>query len=283
MIRRSIWAVIALTLVLTGQAFCQDSVKLAYKFTPGELLRYKMVANLTAQMTDPQSGQTMNIPIQMVAVMRQRVKKVLPNGDAQVSAAIESIKMNAGGNAMTVPGDKMPTMTMVLSPNGTVKGVQGLEKFGGMLPGMEFMGGGGFGDFGAVLPDAALNVGDTWAQQIPLPMGMGNVQIQSKLVSANTKIGDYRVAALKQDFGGDINLAMPLPVPSGETGASLDMKGTVLGNGTIYFSPDKGRMVRSEGRADMQMAFGVPAGQGSPGGSMSINMAMTFEMYLLPN
>lgn len=123
--------IMCLLLGAISAAFGQDAVKLELKFTPGELLRYKMVGsvNVDMQIDMPNAPQMPTIPIQVVGVVRQRTKRVLPNGDAEIAAAVESMKMIMGNEAKEFPVNQIPVITMVISRNGTVKSVQGLEKF----------------------------------------------------------------------------------------------------------------------------------------------------------
>jgi len=277
--------------VLAGQAFGQETVRLEYKFKQGELLRYKMVMsatiNMQMSMPDGSSGQMPSIPMQMVGVMRQRTRKVLPNGDAEVAYAFESMKVTVGDMTQQSPTEKIPVITMVISKNGVPKSIQGLEKLGGQSGYTQFISPETLGQYGA-LPEGDLKVGDTWSQDVPFPIG-GRLQMSGKLLSTDTKLGSYTVATFEQNTGGDINMNIPVPMPSNgapSTGGNVGANGEFLGDTTVYFSLEEGKMIRTSGRATLQMKVDIAGAAGTgnanaPGG-IDMNMDMNFEMFLLP-
>ena len=84
-----------LAIAVAGHAIADDSVRLEYKFTRNELLRYKVVSNMTISMGMDIPGME-SMPggtVQSVAVFRQRTKRILENGDAEIVIAIESMKI----------------------------------------------------------------------------------------------------------------------------------------------------------------------------------------------
>ena len=274
---------ILLCLILGAQAFCQDSIKLEYKFVPGELLRYKMVMNATLQLDVPSTGKSLSIPVAMAAVVRQRTKRVLPDGNAEIAVAFESIRVQMGDQVRELPAKEIPVATLVMSRSGRVKNLN--------IPTVDsaqFMGGrmcpvGGFGDYVA-LPEAVVQVGDSWSQNLPEVPGLGTIRGTGKLISANSKVGKYKAAVVKQSIGGDLNMDMPLAL-SAQGGSAvppgMKVNGAFLGDGTIYFSAERGRLIRTDGRVDMQVNVNVPQIAGRDIGNAAATMAMTYEMYLL--
>ena len=273
---------------VAGQAFGQDAVRLEYKFRPGELLRYKVVMNMKMdmQMSAPDASSVQMPPMRMqaVGIMRQRTKRVLPNGDAEVASAVESMKMTMGDKTEAMPAKKMPVTTMVISKNGVLKSVQGLDKVYNQFGGMQFFSPESFGQF-AGFPEGELKAGDTWTQDIPFPMGGGSLRVSGKFLSANTKLGSYTVATLEQNAGGDISFDIPVPAPNSEassTAANMGAKGAFLGDAKVYFSVEKGLMVRTDGKANIQMKMDFSGGPDGQQGAMNIGIDVNFQMFLLP-
>lgn len=267
-------------------AVAQETVKLELKFKPGELLRYKMVMNMNISMegSGPSAHQIPNLPMRMVMLMRQRTKQILPNGSAQVNAVVDSMKLTMGTKTQDIPVNKMPLMTVVISPSGRVQSVTGLEKLTGAANGMPFMNPWSMQQY-CGLPSNELIVGESWSQSMPFPMG-GSVSVIGTLVSASEPLGKSKCAVVKQDIYGDLDFAnlaqsfsgQNIPIPSG-----LKMKGKINGSGTTYFSTEKGQMMRTDGWADLQMVMDVPASsQTAQGGTVSMKMRMDFEVFLLP-
>jgi len=287
MIRRTCFAVVVcLTILLGAGAWAaEEAVKIEYKFTPGEILRYKLVVdmNMAVQSNIEQNFQIPAMQIQMVAVMRMKTLGILPNGDAKVLTSIDSMKMKLGGVTQEVPPGDMPAVTMIMSPNGVVKQVGGLEQAGGMFAQMPFAELTNFAQYGA-FPTKPLELGSTWVQNVQFPLG-GTVRMQSQLTSANSKVGKYRVAEIEQHLNGNIDMDMPklMFAPQGQgadAGVDMSMKGTVVSDSTLYFSVEQGKAVRTDGTGDVLMAMNISGGPAN--GQMRIAMDMKFEMFLLP-
>lgn len=269
-----------------GSVWGQEKIKLEYKFTPGELLRYKLVAdmNMDMRMSTPQtSGSPGVLPIRMVGIMRQRTKRVLPNGDAEVAIAFESVKLTMGGKTQELQGKQMPVITMITAKNGTVKKITGMEGMFGGMGAMQFFSPDMFGQCN-VFPDWELQAGDRWQQQIAFPTG-GEVRVVGQLLSTDARIGNRRVVTVKQEVGGSIGLQMAFPAADGTQGATnpnMTMEGDILGEGTVYFAVDKGHVVRSDGTANMDMKIGLSGGPNGQSGTVGVSMEMKYEYYLLP-
>ena len=286
--RFATFSFITLLIALGAGGLAQESVKLDLKFNPGEVSRYKMIVdiNLSLDASGPSSLQIPNLPMGIVVVMRQRTKRVLPNGDAEINAVVESLKMTMGNKTQQAPVNKIPVMTMVMSPKGEVKSMKGFENFTGACGGMDFVNPWNPGQYGA-LPSTELLVGESWSQSVPFPMG-GNVQVIGMLLSANEMLGKTSCAVIKQDIYGDLSFDKPLPGYNGQNISlppGLKMKGRINGTGTTYFSTQQGRIIRSEGNADIQMSVGGQV-QGANGGSPAsavMSMRMAYQLYLVPS
>lgn len=282
------FAVVLLIIMMIAASACvlaQETVKLELKFTPGETLRYKMImdGSLTMTSTDPSAPRIPNTPIRMVGIIREHVKRVLPGGDAEVSAAVESMKFEMAGKTKELPKKQATSMTMVIGTNGQIRSAQGSAK---AMGGMRFMDPGTLGQFGA-LPSGELTVGESWSKSAPFPYGGGDILLIGRLLSANDRLGDTRVAIVKQDISGDIDLVSQLaslasgksPVPPGAKAG-----GKFSGSGLTFFSPERGRVMRTECTFGADMNASAPAASGKgPSGGMSMSFAISFEMYLLPS
>jgi hypothetical protein len=271
---------LSLCLVFCAQAYCQDTVKLQYKFTPGELLRYKIVFDANLQLDAPSTGKSLTIPIRMSAVYRQRTKRILPDGNAELNVAFESMRMQLGNEARDLPVKQIPVVTMVMAKTGQI------QSAGATVNGImanQMLGANGFGQ--SLLPDAELMVGDSWTQQIPEIPGVGKFQTRGTLVSSNMKLGKYSVAAIKESIGGNLNLDSALAQSFQGTSAQLPpgmkMDGAFLGDGTVYFSAERGQLIRTDGQVDVQVNVNIPEIQGQPVGNAAATMHMTYEMFLL--
>jgi hypothetical protein len=222
----------------------------------------------------------------MVVVTRQRVVKVLPGGDAQIDTVIESMHMNIMGSVIQYPTKSIPVITSIMSTSGQVKSTKGLEKmnkFGGANGLMNMLNMGSLNQNSTVLPSGPVHVGDKWTQDIPIPMG-GEATVQCTLLSADTKLAGGTVAVFGQNVDGRIDMGQVASYD--KTGMhpnhGLELKGTVNSNGTVYFSAEKGRMIRTDGYSSMQISSIVSAIQGGKDATMTIDAQIKFEMFLLP-
>jgi hypothetical protein len=269
-------------------------VKLEYKYKVNELRRYKMVMDAMINIKGdlPNMSQIPPISFKYVSVIRYRTKSVLANGDAQIVMAIESMKVDTNGKTMPLPVDKIPVMKMVMTKTGAVKsvdmpknaGVTGLPMQMSDVTNMQV----------ALLPTGEVKVGDSWIQDVPLPMNLGIIHAISKLVGVNVKLGAYNVAVIDQQVNGDIAYKGPIPgTPSNATGSpNLDLKMNLASKGTSSFSMDKGCLVSTDYSMSGQGALnvqGIPNQQGADAGAnpnqgtITMDMQMVGQMYLLPS
>ncbi|MHB0913900.1 MAG: hypothetical protein ACYC2Y_10740 [Armatimonadota bacterium] len=256
---------------LASAAVAQDAVKLAYKFTPGEVLRYQVTGDMAMTMT----GVPMELPaMNMYMVMREEVKKVLDNGDAQVSVTYESAKMAMGGEWQDVPTANLPAMTMVMSPTGAVRDVKGADSalsMGGM-PSLDMN---GMMQMGGALPANALRAGDTWTITVPVPMAKsGEVKVDGTLVNTSTKVGEAVTAEFKQKMSG----SFVMDVPAGPSSPAITMNATLNGNMDNYFSVERGLLILSKGIVKMHTTAPIPGADTT----IDVDMNMNIQTYLLP-
>jgi hypothetical protein len=289
MFKRLLFILSVCMIAATSAAQAQDApatALLQYKFTQGELLRYQVLMDTSMKMDMPgtQNSSPMGeIPAShTVMVMRQRATKVLPGGDAEVNMAIESMNISFGGQSMNYPTEKLPVFTLTMSPSGAIKGmttqgaVQGMD-MSKMMNSLQN---------NVSFPATPIKVGDAWAQTIPLPLpsGQGTIQANNQLTSLNMKLGGYTVAAVKQTLGGAFTYSMAVPASKNSAGGTMNMKGTVSGGGTMYFSAEYGRLVQSEGTMSMQTSVNMTAEQAkNVPGPITMTTTSKYTMTLMAN
>lgn len=144
----------------------QDGMKIARTYKVGEADTYKMAIALESDMG----------PIDVAMTMKQTVKKVYENGDADLETAVSAMTVNAMGNEMSPPAP--PATVQRVNRGGMVVG-QGAAPAGagGMRAGMGMML--NFGRFGAVMTDKALKVGVPVPIEDPEGKTKGTVTLQS--------------------------------------------------------------------------------------------------------
>ncbi|MHB1001933.1 MAG: hypothetical protein ACYC27_22055 [Armatimonadota bacterium] len=300
MIRRSVLFVIAVLFMcaFSVQAFAQDApvtdavntdaLKLEYKFKPGDISRYKMVMdmNVNVKMPAAEGMEIPSMPVKLVFVYNQQVQRLLENGDAEVISTMELMKMTMMGTVQEIPVNQIPKITMVMSKDGSVKSIQGMEKIMNSLGGMPLPNIAGSGRY-SLFPIKPLMVGESWIQDIPSPFGTGTMHTEGKLLSKDAKVGGYTAASYSENASGDICIKPPTPPADGENavpaqGPQIDLTGkfNVKGNGN--FAINEGKMISSKGTMELQMSMGMPTSIGAAGESMNINMTGSYDMFLLP-
>lgn len=285
---KRLFFILSVCMVIAVPALAQDApatALLQYKFTQGELLRYQVVMDTSINMSMPgtQNSPMGNIPASRTTmVVRQRAVKLLPGGDAEVNMAIESMSITFGGQSMNFPTEKLPVFTLVTSPSGAIKGVTTQ----GNIQGMDMNKLVSSWQNNVSFPATPIKVGDTWAQTLPLPLpsGQGTIQANNQLTSLNLKLGGYTVAAVKQTLGGAFTYSMAVPASKNSAGGTMNMKGTVSGGGTMYFSPEYGRLVQSEGTMCMQTSVNMTADQAKNApGPITMTTTSKYTMTLMAN
>ncbi|MCL6629659.1 MAG: hypothetical protein K6U00_08685 [Armatimonadetes bacterium] len=280
-----------LLVLLINQTKAQEGIKLRYQYSAGEELRYKFVMDIVMSLdmnfpgVERSAGNPPLMSGQIVGIMKQKTKKIMSNGDAQVTFNYEQIKMTMEGKTETIPAEKFPEITLVLSNDGKITDIKwtGGQKIGpGMssdpLSLMNFEGTG----YPSAFPSEPVRVDDTWTSEIPSPMGDGKINVSSKVLSLNTKIGGYTAAKIQQDMSGNIGLNIPMPNTTNSQGSSMTGTLTINGTGIIYHSIDKGKLIKTEWKGDVVTAMEVSLPEEDNAGTMTVNMEMKYVMYLLP-
>ncbi len=257
-------------------------ILLEYKFKEGELLRYKleMSFDMVMQADIPEASAIPPISGFITGTVSQRTKRVLENGDAEVVAAIESMKLDMMGQSNELPVDKMPTCTFIKSKSGTIKVIEG-KKFESPFSEIPF---GDLANFSqnSVLPTSRLNVGETWKQDIPSPFpGAGTFHVEMKLQRLDAEVGKIRAAVIQQSATGDMDIAQAMAALQKGNG-EVSGKANILANSTVYFSPELGRLLKVEGTGSMQMNMSFN-GQNAGPSQMKMDAQLKYNISLLPD
>ena len=296
--------------VVAQEAAPPASAILQFKYKAGDIDRYKMVVKFQMNIAVPgmaamPSGGAMEANMSLVSVLRSKVLGILPNGNAKIRYAYESMKMDMDMPGMpSIEKDKMdemqkdmvkqmPIITATVTKYGQIVGFEGLEKMEGLKPGADlsklFGGqmGFGLGTGSVVFPAEPVGVGDAWTQDIPI-MGAGKMTVDSTVDSLNTKIGSRVAAKIKQDYYGHMNLGdlmkAMLPAMGGGSTAMPAMDGgmDMSGWGVAYVDTARGKLVRSDADVDMVMKMTAtpPAGTAATGVTQAVNIDMTMNMKI---
>lgn len=256
------------------------AVTLRYKFTPGQVLRYRMTTDTDGTIQMGTGGMSIPLKDHMVIVMRQTVKSVrATDGAATLESGIDSVTGTANGQplppAATAQLEKRTT-TLVLSPIGKVLSMQ-------MPAGTPMAGMGNITQSGteSALPAGPVHVGDTWSGDAALS-SIGNVAMTSTLTGLDT---GGTIAAIAQTTHAHVHMTPPgLPV-------SLTAQGTITGTGQMHFDTVAGAVQdqTSAMTMDMTMAAHSPAaGTTAPAlppqlAHMTMHMHTTMHMTRLPD
>ena len=293
------FATVGLLIVLLICAVAaQGSVKLQYKFTPGQLDTYKLVMDMKMNMPGmpSPSGQPMNMKMSML--WTQKVLGVLPDGSAKIKLTYKDMKMSMPGMPPSATAGKLPkdaSIVMVMGRDGKVLKIEGMEKaFGGAnMPGMDQMMN-QMGMYGTSwLPKDPVDIGQTWENSMPIFGDAGKLTSLSTLEAARVPVGRFVASKLRQTINGEFDLgkmmsAIMSATPSGAQtdgamGMAAQMAGSVGMSGSMvtYFLPDKGKMLKSDGFVSMVMKMKMPQAAVAQGAPAEMNMNIDMNMALL--
>jgi hypothetical protein len=273
---QAVYAISCLLLsILAVSAFGQSAVNLQHKFTVGESVCYKIVVNMQVTM----GGQgSVAIPAQIVGIVKHETKRLLDNGNAEISATIQSMKMDVAGNAQVMPTAQAVPVTIVLSPDGDMKSIHGLDKASGVFGGMQqFLLLSSLGQY-SPLP-ANLTTGTTWTQNLSSPTDSATVAVQCKLLNPSTTVGANTVASIQQNLTGDLHFTMPMPnLGTAPQSSTIGLKGPFKTEGMLSLSTDKGAVVRSTGKGSAQLAVTIP----NSTDNTNVNAQITYDIFVVP-
>jgi len=274
----------------TATAPTASPVTLRYKWTPGEVRYYKMTMDMNMAMTmagqAASASRTMPAMAQhMVMAYDTAVQSVNPDGSAILTEHIT--QMTATLNGQPIPGIGAIAnaykggFTVVMSPAGKVLSMQLPPAVAGQMPpGMDLSKMGSM--VPAILPDAPIQIGDTWQSNTDLPMfgqmpGMPAMQLTVFSTLAGVSKGAQPIADIHQAMQGTLGGA----VPAGAAG-SASMAGQFHGDTSLKFDVDKGSVVGQDGTITMDTTVALPnMPDASAPKSMRMQMQMTTHLERL--
>jgi hypothetical protein len=270
-------------------------VTLRLKYTPGEVLHYKMTMDM--DMTTTMNGQAANsaaaIPPMkqhMETAMDQTVQSVNP-ADGSATLLEHITQMTSTMNGQPVPGMDALTnaykdgFTMIMSPSGKILSFKMPPPIAGKLPpGMDLSKIGGMA--ATMLPAGPVRAGDTWGSDTDLsPMlgqlpGAAGMKMTILSTLAGIETGAQPIADINQTYNGTINTSTPIP-----NAGSLRITGRLGGTTQVQFDINDGSMTSQDGTMTMNMITRLPKNPPSstaPPQIMKMQMQMTTHLTRLP-
>jgi len=259
---------------------------LRYKFTPGQVHRYKMTTNMVGTMLTGQSGAGFPLNTATQIIMKQTVKDVrASDGAATIETEIESMRLAMNGKEQPMPDAQKATIskpfTQVMLPTGKVLSMKMPDMPGAGMPGMDFSK--SFSSLSVAFPAGPLKAGETWKSAISAPGMEGTNLTYDSALTSLTGDGDAARANIDQKIGGTLGMTLSQGMPMGMT-----MAGTVNGTGTMVFNTAQGVVenLSNDSSIDMTMTFKAKPGQAPPPGmptGMKMQMRQKTTMELLPD
>ncbi len=291
------WITVA-TLICFVAAACAaqaEPIKLAYKFTKGELDKYRI--NMTMNMSMPNipgAGNMGPISMSMEMVAQQRTLEVLSDGSAKVRMTYSAprVKMTGGAKTNQAAFPKQTfSVNMTMARDGRVLWMEGMEKMLAMS-GLQNFDMTQFtnlmGQY-ALLPSEPVEIGANWRQVMAMPFDAGEMVVDSVLESYGNQIWSLRTAGINQKFGAHMDLGNIMRAVAGsmptngkerqmmqQMSGGLDMNGTM----TFYFAPAIGKILKGSGQMWGAITINMPAEAVRQGAPSELSMAMDMKMNL---
>lgn len=290
--------IVAVLVLCLGCLVSAEPIKLAYKFTKGELDKYRSNVSMNVIMPSlPGLGNVPPISITMETVQQSRTLEVLPDGSAKIrtSYSVSSVKMSGGpkGKTPQIPKQSF-SLVFTMSPQGRVTSVEGAEKLKRMFESV------GLPNFDmsfltnqmtnyVLLPEEPVDVGSTWKEVIQFPLGWGEMSVESTLDSYGGQLWSHTTAHITQKFTGRVDLAQVVKSlassPSwsekerqavSQISGTMDMNGTM----TFIFAPILGKILKGTGQMWADMTLNMPSAAVAEGAPAQIKMQMEVKFNL---
>ena len=293
--KRCITIATLLLFVFAAVASQAEPIKLAYKFTKGELDKYRMNKSMNMTMPGiPGGGNMPPVSMTMEMVAQQRTLEVLPDGSARirVTYSTPSMKMT-GAPKMKQPAIPKQTFSviMTMAPDGRVLSMEGMEKMlaASGLKNFDFSQFTNLMGQYAFLPPDPVEVGAMWKQTVPMPFGAGDMTVDSVLESYGEQIWSQVAAGVNTKYTAHMDLGQIMRSVAGSMAAKgkewqmisqmsggIDMNGTM----TFYFAPAIGKVLKGSGQMWATVKIGMPAEAVRQGAPPELCMDMDMKMTL---
>lgn len=269
-----------LSLFILSAVYAQaKSVLLAYDYTKGQTEKYHLSLTGDVQLAGIPMPNNGNLDFRIGCNIVQRVLDVSKDGNARVKVTYSDFQFTS--SAIPQASDqKIPVKefnaVMAVATDGRVLRIESIEGGGAANPGgidlSQFSS--QMGCYG-MFPSVPVQVGQSWTITIPTMFSSGSMDIDSVLVTAAVPIGDSTVAKIKQTYATSLDLGQHIKdiissskMPMGDLGQlNINGQAAIKGWGVLYFSPDKGKLIKSNGNAHIDVNIELPAQlvqQGAP-------------------
>ena len=303
-----------LNLAIVALALSPSETKLAWKLHEGDVLRYRILQDIRQEMS-PMGMQTDS---RVGQVLKEKVQSVAPDGTAKIEVTWEALQYRlhspmGGGvdydstkDAAEASAGPMKSLSKLvgsafrleMKPPGEIVALSGIDEVmtkltaGGDAGPMGAMLSKSFNDASmkraletVLLPEKALADGETWKReaQFDVPaLGKLKIDFDFKLDGSETVAGSK---AAKVGVLYSMSLGGGKPDMTGMPGADqydIDLSmNDAKGEGTIHFSPDLGRMVKTQLDSDMDMAMVLkPKGESKAGAGDGMKMGIVIHQKL---
>jgi hypothetical protein len=293
-------AVMTLAAGVIAPALRGQDAALRYRWTKGQSLRYRTVQESNIAMSGVPGAGEMSLTTTVTEVHLITASDIAADGTATLGVKFESMKldvttpmgnMSVDSAASAAPPDPMladaqkmlqavigQSVTMVMSPTGAVKSVEGMAQLNAKLKAAMPAGSplaqsldammtddafkGTMGQNFANLPDKVVKPGETWQTTLNTPNPLG----------AMTSMNTFTAKGVERVDGKDVTrvgIVQKISVaPGGTIGPMSLTVSDGTGEGDMLVDHRLGQMVRSTTRLTLPMTMSMTAPDGT---SMSVN------------
>ncbi|HEY3297510.1 MAG TPA: hypothetical protein VGK34_02555 [Armatimonadota bacterium] len=280
---------VILTCLLFGavfsRAFGQDAAKLEYKFVNGQTLSYKLALEMTISTASATPGGEHRSPatVKITGIRTQQVRQIFPNGDAEVLYKHENMKISSGTGWQNMPPGQMSSFSMLISKDGTVRSIRGLEKTGPLAQ-LPFLNPANIDQCLGVLPPIPLKNDAKWTQEIPLPdstgsKSTGTLKIQGQIVNSSEKLGDIAVVRYSQTVDGSQGFTQSSP-PNSQA-SLLRETGTIQAKAVHCFAAQSGCLALSEGTGLVKTYMAYEDDKGKVMSAINTGILVKYQLSLI--
>lgn len=299
--------VLCLVISVMTAGLAQGAVTLEYKFTPGQSLNYEVTMEGTATTGMPAGMPPMQMGLRGTLDYLQRTEKVFSDGSAQIEISCPRMAMN-----VNMPGQAI-SMTwkngnLSVSVNGQPESAEGMDfsslpflgvplrvrmdklgKVTGMLDLDALQGMLGNLDVSEMLkagqnqlPGHPVSIGDTWTVDTRVPVPGTSQALTSRTTytllgierMGGEQVAKMKMAASTQAAGLKMNLPGAGGAPQGMSMEELSQQA----QGTVWFSVDRGQMLRSELTLRMHQVMSMQTPQGAQRITTDMNMKVDMRL-----
>ena len=273
------------------QTDSQETVLLAYKFTKGQLLRYKVQFDAETAIDggppEVPAGNEKSV-MHCLATVRMRVQRVLPDGSAEFTSTFEAANVTVDGKKQSVDAKSTPVVKFIMQETGAVKwltparAAKGETEESPLRTALNYV-----TEF--MLPGKEVKVGDTWDVSIkdcPIDEWKMDIPLTATLVSANSMAVGLKSAEITLKTNPEAAFIMVWGAP---------MTASANVEGKYYISLDRKCLMKTEGSTAINVKVfqfgGEPSDAGPPTGSETapeptsstdVVMKVNYKAELLP-